>query len=73
MSDTTKKELSHYTTPFKRQDVVLSSIDHDNGLSLLEIKIREGRRFTMLEIDADIAAEMASILQKWADDNKPKP
>ncbi len=70
MSDPTKTELAHYITPFKRQDVLLSSISHENGLNLLEIKVREGRRFTMLEIDPEIASEMAAVLQKWVDDNK---
>ncbi len=70
MSDIEKTELAHYTTPFKRQDMVLSSISHDNGLNLVEIKIREGRRFTMLELDAELAGQMAQALQEWADKNK---
>jgi hypothetical protein len=36
------------------------------GLSMLRIRIREGRRFTVFDIDAATAAEWAAQMLRWA-------
>ncbi len=72
MPDIAKTPLAEYTTPFKRQNIQVTALEHDNGLNLLEIKIREARRFTMVELDPEIAEQMAQVLLDWATKNKPK-
>ena len=36
------------------------------GMSLLRVRIREGRRFTVFDIDAATAAAWGEAMQRWA-------
>jgi hypothetical protein len=36
-------------------------------MSLLRIRIREGRRFTIFDIDPGTASQWAQAMQRWAD------
>jgi len=46
----------------------LQQIDHaEGGMSLLRVRIREGKRFTIFDIDPDTAAQWAATMQKWSE------
>ena len=53
--------------PIGGQEIDLQQIDYiHGGLSLLRIRIREGRRFTVFDIDAATAAEWGEQMSHWA-------
>lgn len=60
-------ELDKLTVPLGGQQIELQQIDHAaGGMSLLRIRIREGKRFTIFDIDAQTASRMADSMQAWA-------
>jgi hypothetical protein len=63
----TVTEVARLRAPIGGQDIELQQIDYRHGgLSLLRIRIREGRRFTVFDIDAVTAAEWADQMLRWA-------
>lgn len=64
-------ELDKIKVPFGGQQIELQQIDHvEGGMSLLRIRIREGRRFTIFDIDPDTAEQWAQAMQRWADSQR---
>ena len=61
------RELARFEVPLGRQQIELQQIDHaEGGMSLLRIRIREGKRFTIFDIDPGTAREWAGAMQDWA-------
>ncbi len=59
--------LAKIKIPLGSQEIELQQIDHaEGGMSLLRIRIREGKRFTIFDIDPDSAQQWAQIMQDWA-------
>jgi hypothetical protein len=59
--------LASITVPWGRQQVTLQEIRFDGGgLPLLRVRIREGRRFTVFDIDAQTARQWGGSMQQWA-------
>ena len=44
----------------------LANVTHPGGLDLLRIRLRQGRRFTDVELSPEMAREMARWLDAWA-------
>ena len=64
-------QLSKITVPLGNQEIELQQIDHaEGGMSLLRIRIRENRRFTIFDIDPATAQQWATAMQSWADSQK---
>ncbi|MCB1513416.1 MAG: hypothetical protein H6876_03510 [Hyphomicrobiaceae bacterium] len=61
----TATDIGHIDAPYRRE-IVLQDVQHESGLKLLRIRIREGRRFTILDIDATTADALADILTRWS-------
>lgn len=60
-------ELAKIKVPLGGQEIELQQIDHvEGGMSLLRIRIREGKRFTIFDIDPATAEQWASAMQHWA-------
>lgn len=60
-------ELDKLTVPLGGQQIELQQIDHAaGGMSLLRVRIREGKRFTIFDIDAQTAERWAATMQSWA-------
>jgi len=70
MTDETVTELSEYVFPFGRQ-VRLLDVDYNNGLSMLRMIWREGKRITQVEIDPQNAAALGEAIVKWAQEKSP--
>lgn len=63
--------LDKFIVPLGGQQIELQQIDHaEDGMSLLRVRIREGKRFTIFDIDPATAAQWADAMQKWADSQK---
>jgi len=59
--------LTRLHAPLGGQDIELQQIDYRHGgLSLRRIRIREGRRFTVFDIDASTAATWAEAMAAWS-------
>lgn len=64
-------ELLKMRVPLGNQEIELQQIDHaEGGMSLLRIRIREGKRFTIFDIDPATAKQWAEAMQKWAGSEK---
>jgi hypothetical protein len=46
--------------------VLLQEVAHDSGMVLLRVRIREGRRFTILDLDAETARLWGGAMVDWA-------
>ncbi len=69
----TINELAKFNVPLGGQQIELQQIDHaEGGMSMLRIRIRENKRFTIFDIDSTTASQWASIMQKWADSQEKK-
>ncbi|MCC7168636.1 MAG: hypothetical protein IT565_13810 [Rhodospirillales bacterium] len=64
MSETTT-ELARLAAPWGRE-LVLFQVIHEGGLAMLRLRIREGKRFTTLDLDAATAGDLAARLTAWA-------
>lgn len=61
------RELARFKVPLGSQEIELQQIDHaEGGMSLMRIRIREGKRFTIFDIDAGTAQQWAAAMQDWA-------
>ncbi len=58
--------LTKMRAPIGGQDIELQQIDYViGGLSLLRVRIREGRRHTVFDIDAATAAAWGEAMLRW--------
>ncbi len=49
------------------REITLQAVEHDSGLKMLRVRIKEGRaRFTILDLDAPTAAAWAEAMARWA-------
>lgn len=59
--------LEKFRVPLGNQEIELQQIDHvEGGMSLLRIRIREGRRFTIFDIDPATAMLWSDVMRRWA-------
>ncbi|MGE5545901.1 MAG: DUF6967 family protein [Solirubrobacterales bacterium] len=59
--------LATLNAPWSRE-VSLSAVDHESGLRMLRVRIKEGRaRFTILDLDPPTARAWAEAMLEWAD------
>lgn len=65
-------ELDKFRIPLGNQEIELQQVDHvEGGMSLLRIRIREGRRFTIFDIDPATAQRWGNAMRQWADSQEP--
>lgn len=60
-------ELGKFSVPLGGQQIELQQIDHaEGGMSMLRVRIREGKRFTIFDIDPVTAAQWSAVMQQWS-------
>lgn len=60
-------ELSKIQVPLGGQQIELQQIDHaEDGMSMLRVRIREGKRFTIFDLDPATTELWASAMLQWA-------
>ena len=69
--DVTLIELAEHVLPFGRR-VRLVNADYQNGLHMLRLIWREGKRITQVEIDPEAAATLGTDILAWAHDKSPQ-
>ncbi len=63
----TKEPIARFTLPLGHQDVELAEINFEaGGMALLRVRIREGKRFTIFDVDPVSAAAWGASMQAWA-------
>lgn len=61
-------ELDKFKVPLGGQEVELQQISHAaGGMSLLRIRIREAKRFTIFDVDPITAKQWGETMIKWAE------
>jgi hypothetical protein len=65
VSEETVNELDRFDAPWHRQ-VTLQDVRHESGLRMLRIRIKEGTRFTVMDIDEGTAARWGAAMTGWA-------
>ena len=56
-------EIGRTTAPWGRE-LVVQTLVYDSGMRLARLRIREGHRFTMLDLDAATADWLAAALRQ---------
>ena len=70
MSEPTVSPLDEFPAPFNKQ-IKVQEVTFDNEFKLMRIQIREGKRFTTLELDPDTAHKWGKLMLRWAERNHP--
>ncbi len=63
----TTTPVADFDAPYGKH-ITLQQVRYDGGLTLLRVRIREGKRFTILELDARSAQHWADLMSAWAHD-----
>lgn len=66
MSEETVVTLDEFDAPYGRK-VKLEAIEYESGLCMLRLRIREGNRFTVLDLDESTARHWSAAMSSWAD------
>ncbi len=67
MTDAVRTNLTTIAAPYGRE-IRLEDVAYESGMRLLRTTIREGRRFTILEIDTRSARAWGEAMIRWAED-----
>jgi hypothetical protein len=60
--------IASFKVPVGGQDIELQQVDYAHGgISLLRLRIREGKRFTIFDIDPVTARHWGELLQRWGE------
>jgi hypothetical protein len=58
--------LDEFDAPYGRK-IKLEAVEHESGMRMLRLRIREGNRFTILDLDENTARYWGSAMCSWAD------
>jgi len=61
----TKTRIETIPAPYGRE-IWMDEVGFDSGMRLLRLTIREGRRFTVLDLDAATARQVADTMTAWS-------
>ncbi len=54
------------------KEVTLTAVTYDSGMRAVRMRIREGRRFTDMELDPDTVHTLIDVLGTWLHSQPPK-
>lgn len=58
--------LEKFSAPYGRE-VILEDVLHESGMRMLRLRIREGSRFTVMDLDASTAEHWGAAMSAWAE------
>lgn len=58
-------ELKAIEAPYGKK-FVFQEVVYENGTSILRMRIREGNRFTVIDLDNNSASQIADIMSTWS-------
>lgn len=59
------REIANFQLPYSRK-AELREVTFDGGMKMLRLILREGRRITQVDLDADSASALADAMGDWA-------
>lgn len=65
MTTAPKREIGEIEAPYRRK-IKLDEVAYDSGMTLLRLTIREGARYTILEIDPQTAGLWGRMMSEWS-------
>jgi hypothetical protein len=65
MMESVITRLDEFSAPYGKQ-VKLENVAYENGMRVLRIHIREGNRFTVMDIDENTASNWGTVMTDWA-------
>ena len=57
-------DLETITAPWNKT-VTLQNVSYEGGMNMLRLRIKEGKRFTDLELDAQTLGQLNASLSDW--------
>ena len=66
MSGETVTRLEKFEAPWGRE-IELQDVRYESGLRLMRVRIREGRRFTVLDLDDKTASHWGRAMVRWGE------
>jgi hypothetical protein len=60
-----KTRIATVVAPYRRE-VWLDDVRFESGMRLLRVTIKEGRRYTQLDLDAETADQWGDAMKDWA-------
>lgn len=61
----TVTRLEQFSAPYGRE-IILEDVVHESGMRMLRMRIREGSRFTILDLDPETASRWGAAMSAWA-------
>ena len=58
------KELSVIDAPYGKQ-ITIKNVSYDNGFNMMRIRIKEGKRFTDMDLDANTVKAWHAQMTEW--------
>ena len=58
-------QLDKFSAPYGKE-VTLENVAYENGVRVLRIHIREGNRFTVMDINGSVASQWGEAMIAWA-------
>ena len=71
MIDSKVTRLDHFTAPYGKE-VTLENVAYENGVRVLRIHIREGNRFTVMDVDESTASLWSAAMTDWVSQKQLK-
>ncbi|MEI2733805.1 MAG: hypothetical protein V9G24_02650 [Rhodoblastus sp.] len=70
MTEPERLKLDTIQAPFGRE-IRMDELRYESGMRILRVTIREGRRFTTLDLDPERARQFANALYGWMQSTEP--
>jgi len=65
--------IARFAVPLGGQQIELQQVDYAaGGMSMLRVRIREGSRFTIFDLDAGTASLWGTAMRDWAGSRTPE-
>ena len=61
------RDLAAFQLPYSRK-AELREYTYESGMKMLRLVLREGKRITQVEMDADTARAIADAMHAWAEE-----
>jgi len=62
--ESTVTRLDQFSAPYGKE-VTLENVAYENGVRVLRIHIREGNRFTVMDVDESTASHWSAAMTDW--------
>ena len=69
MMESVVTRLNTFSAPYGKE-VTLENVDYENGMRILRVHIREGNRFTVMDIDENTDSDWGAAMTDWATQTK---